>query len=372
MSSSTTPMYVVFNDVTGEIQEVETPPNFGDPNVALQSSVSNAYTGGTAASTAGAAAVTTSETPTPATLGDPAAACTVAANTAGLDPATQASIQQALGPMTGLGAIPNMLSSMSSHATNVLNRPTEIMRSVDRVFQPDDVGSPNRCSSLGDFIGSIQGKFNSALTKMATGLGQLANALISVPVAIIQGFTAATSALLAAITSGITSVINAAIKVVGTATNAVLGGLGSAISGVVSGISKAATAITAGITNEIRNVTNALNNAFTQPFRLTIPNSNRCLANAVAAAPENTSQQAVVAGHGGVEPQPPPPTTTTDQPPSTPPPRSPDVLPRYDSPTAWVNGRGYPVNADGTPYQATQQELWRMGLDGSPGPMNAA
>ena len=394
MSDSSTVMYLVYNDITGEIVETPNPPNFRNPNAALQKQCRDAYNGPSAGSSVGAASAN-SGAPTPAQLGDPATACTVAAST-GLDAATQERVNQALGPMPGLGGVPSMLSSMEDHANMVLNRSVEVMRSIDRTFQPDDVNSPIRCAEIRDFIGSIQGKYNDTLSQITRGLNNITNALVSVPMAVLGAFSAATSALVKAITSGVSTVINAAIKVVGLATNAVLGGVSKAIQGVFNGIGGAVSKITAGITAEKNNVLDALNKANQDPFRLAVPNTNRCLANAVVKAPENNvnptstttpadtgtntnsttasnpvvnpEPNAVVAAHGGVEnqPPPPPPSGTTGSGSTL----GAGVRPIVDwgHPTGYVDSRGYPVYRDGSEYPATQRQLWQLGLVDSPGP----
>lgn len=269
------PRYVVFNYVTNRVIRSETAPNYGDPNSAVQAQVSNAYTGGVAGTSLGAAATTPSTTPS--TLAEPASQVVAVANAAALPPEQIAQITASLGGLAQMGGIPNMLSGMAGHATAVLNAPTKVFDAINQTFKPEEEGSPNRCNSLSGFIGSIQGIYNSTLGAITTGLNAFTNLLVGVPVAIIGAFSAVTTALISAISSGVTGLINAAISGLNTVTGGLFSALGAAGSSLVKSISAGVSMVTSAIQSEISNVANAMNKILSSPFRLMVPNVNPCI-----------------------------------------------------------------------------------------------
>ena len=303
MSDQPQQKFIVFNYVTNQVLETDQPPNFGDPNAGLQAQVMNAYgSASSAAQSLGASASVV--TATPATLGEPAAAAMAAAQaSAVVTPETMAAIQTSMGSFAALGQVPTMISSMSNHATNVLDNATKVFDGINTEFQPEQVGSANRCNSIGEFIGSIQGVYNSSLGGIASGLSLLGNALIGVPLLIVGGFVAAVTALTTAITSGIVGAINAAVTAVTEATTAVTGAIGTTVAGALNTVATSVTSVLSGIQKEISNVASVLNAALLNPFRLVVPNVNPCLTSVLKSAnPSATAFSTDVAGRilGGV------------------------------------------------------------------------
>lgn len=271
--NSVPPQFVVFNYVTNRIEQVEEPPQFGDPNQALQAEAMAAYGGSSAGGVSLSSAVM--EGPTAATLGNPAAAAIAAA--ASLPAELASSVTAAFGSIGAIGGVPAMISNMSSHATNVLGNAAKVFDAIDTVFSPELAGSPLRCASLGDFIGSIQGRFNDAIGGVTKGLGQIANSLLSVPLSIIGGFVSVTNQLISAITGGITSAINLAIGAVTGVVNSVLGAVGSVAKGIFDAVGSAVNQVSSAISAEIANVTSALSRMASNAFRLVVPNVSPCV-----------------------------------------------------------------------------------------------
>lgn len=286
--------FVVLNDVTGQVEETDQDPSFGDPNSSLQAQVTSAY-GGSAGSSMGAAS-TTAETPTPSMMGDPAAQALAAAEaSANVSPEQVAQLRAALGGMAALGQVPSMVGQMAANAQTVLNNTTKVFAGINNIFQPEEVGTPGRCASLGDFIGSLQGKFNSALEGITSGLGQLTNSLISVPMTILNGFAASATALVSAITSGVSSAINAALSGVTSAATAVLNGIGAAGQAVLKTVAGAVTAVTSALMAEAANLTSALNSLLNNPFKIVVPTVNACMKSIFENNPATQSQNTGVA-----------------------------------------------------------------------------
>jgi len=274
--STTTQKYIVFNYVTSSMEQSEVAPNYGDPNTAIQASLTQAYTGSTVGASSLSSAVPTA--PTVATLADPAAqAMAVAESSLSVSPAQLTQIEQSLNSLQQVGQIPATITNMSAHATNVLENGASIFRAIDLTFQPTQRNTENRCNSLSGFIGSVQGAFNDVLKGVTSTLGSVTNALMAIPQAIIGTFTGAMTALMAAIKSGASQLINGAISALGKASSALFGGLGSAVTGLIKGVGAAITGVASAIKAEIENVAGALANVANNPFRLVVPNVNPCL-----------------------------------------------------------------------------------------------
>lgn len=331
--------YIVFNDITGKVEESTTPPPFGDPNAGVSNTISTTY-GGSGGSQ-------TIDLPTPSTLGIPINDVLSAAVTSNLDPAVQQQIVSAYGPLAGISQVPNMLASMSAHSTNVLNNSAKVFGAINEVFQPEEVGRPERCASISDFVGSVQGKYSGALNSIGTGLGTIAGALLSVPLGVIGGVVGASAALLTAIAGGVATVISAAIGAVSATVGVLFNAVGTVVSGVMNAVGSAVGMVFSAVTTEIANVANAIALSLSNPFRLLYPHTNDCIKNAY----ENNGLQST-AGDAFAAPV-------------TNPYRDPntgqlqyrqastvDRRPDYTSPTGWRNSQGQPVNPDGTPAES--------------------
>lgn len=278
--------FIVYNYVTSRVEETFNPPDYGDPNAALQQAASNAYTGSVAGATSLSAS--TVSAPAVANIADPAATLgAAAANSLTLSPDQLTQIQSSLGGLDGVGQLPATLNLMSGHAKNVLDNTTRVLDAVDTQFNPQDAGTPGRCVSLGDFIGSIQGKFNEGLTSITSGLSSVANALIAIPRAIITGFAGIATALAAAITGGATALINGLTEKLGAISNQLFGGLGSSIQGVINDISSKVTEIKDAITAEINNVADVINKMLNNAFRLVVPRESVCISSILQKSNEN-------------------------------------------------------------------------------------
>ncbi len=271
------PKFLVFNYVTSCMEESEIAPNYGDPNTAIQSALTQAYAG-SAVSGASLSAAVVNATPTVASLADPAAQVMAAAQSSlSIDPTQLAQIESSLNSLQAVGQIPSTIANMSAHANNVMENGASIFRALDLTFKPTEAGSPDRCPSLSGFIGSVQGAYNGVLQGVTSTLGSITNALVAIPRQIIGAFTGAVTALLGAIQSGAQQLINGAISALSTASSALFGGLGSAVTGLIQGVGAAITGVASAIKAEIDGVAGALSRVANNAFRLVVPNVNPCL-----------------------------------------------------------------------------------------------
>jgi hypothetical protein len=283
-----TPVYIVFNDITQKVEEKNTAPNFGNPNATIQQAVLTAYSGGITSSV-GASAVSIGIMPS--ALGDPASSIMTAAqsalNAGGINDQMMNTIQGALGNLSGLGAVPGMISSMMSHADNILGnmgKSMEAMMPTDNIFAPDLVGTASeltnqgKCNDLSKFMGSVQGNFNTSLNGITNNLGILTNSLVSTPLSLINQYTASAAALTQILTQNPT---NAAIMVATSALTPIVGNIGTALGsaggsalGLIAG---SANKLTTAINSEISNFAKALGIQTQNPFKLQVPNVNPCM-----------------------------------------------------------------------------------------------
>lgn len=270
--------FIVFNYVTSKAEQSEVAPNYGDPNAQVQAEASQAYSGSTSGATTLSAAAPA--TPTVSVLADPSAQLVaVAQANVAVSSEQLAQIQQSLSGLDAVGQLPATLSNMSAHATNVLENGTRVFEAIDLTFQPDQAGNPNRCSSLGDFIGSVQGAYNNTLKSVTGSLNQITNALVAIPRALIGTFTATVTGLITAIQTGAQQLIDGAISALSGASSALFGGLGSQIQNLIGEAGAAITQVQKAIQAEIDKVSAALSDVANNLFRLVVPNVNPCLKN---------------------------------------------------------------------------------------------
>jgi phage-related protein len=275
-----TPKFIVFNYVTSKIEQSENEPEFGDPNAGVQTSALAAY-GNSAGGQALSSGVVAG--PTPATLGNPAAAALAQAK-ALLAPELAGTVEQALGSLGQLGQLPAAMGQMKAQASRVLDNATQVFDAIDTIFRPEEAGQPNRCQSIGDFIGSVQGTLNSAIEAATSGLNAITNALISVPMALINSVVDTINGLVSAITSQISSAINTAVAAVTDQINSFFDSVGSQLKSLFDGVGKQITQIQDAINREINNLNAAINQLLNNPFRLVLPNVSPCLQSILGTA----------------------------------------------------------------------------------------
>ena len=270
------PKFLVFNYVTSTMEESEVAPNYGDPNTAVQAALTQAYAGSSVGGASLSAAV--SAAPTVASLANPSAEVMAAAqNSLSIDPTQLAQIESSLNSLQAVGQIPSTITNMSAHANNVMENGASIFRALDLTFKPNEAGSPDRCTSLTGFIGSVQGAYNGILNGVTSTLGSITNALVSIPRQIIGEFTGTVTTLLGAIQTGAQQLINSTIGLLGKASEALFGGLGSAVTGLIKGVGAAITGVASAIKAEIDGVAGALARVTNNAFRLVVPSVNPCL-----------------------------------------------------------------------------------------------
>lgn len=286
--------FVVFNDVTQAVEETDQDPSLGDPNSSLQDTVLSTYSG-TQSTTLSASG--TNNLPTPSLLGDPAAQVITAVESAGMLVSTELKSQllAVMGPMAAMGQIPSLIDQMKSNASMVLNNTTRVFEGINNVFQPEQEGTTGRCASLGDFLGSLQGRFNGALNSITSGLNTIANALVSVPLTILNGFTSAANAVVSAIASGVSQAINMALGALTTVANAVVGGLGKLAQAALNQVGALATQVLNGLRAEAANLLGAVNSLLNNPFKLVVPRVNTCMKDILESNPASESLNTGVA-----------------------------------------------------------------------------
>ncbi len=278
--------FLVFNYVTTRVEETLNAPDFGDPNQGVQQAASNAYTG----SVAGAASLSsaTPSTPSVSTLAGPAAELSTAAqNSTCITEEQRAQILSSLGGLGNVGQLPNTLNLMHGHAQSVLNNTTRTFDALDTQFQPQSAGSPNRCVSLSDFIGSIQGKFNEGLAAITAGLNRVTNSLVSLPATLLSDFSGSMTSLTAAINSCDAALIESLIPQLNTISSNVFGSLGSRVQSLITEIGNKVTDIQTAIITEINNVRDALNRMVNNTFRLVVPRVSPCISTVLQQSNEN-------------------------------------------------------------------------------------
>lgn len=194
-------------------------------------------------------------------------------------------VAAATGPFGVIGACTNVAGAVSKQIAFLYSNPAA-MDAIQTTYKPNDAASSTRCQSLGDYIGSAQGKFTDSLQSITGGIGKLVGGLLSIPSAILGAVAASANALLAAITGGISSVIDSALTAVTTTVNALVGAIGAPLMAVANTVGKLISGVAAGIAKEINNVKNAISSAFSGGSKpVLIPNTDPCLK---AAADQNT------------------------------------------------------------------------------------
>lgn len=275
--------FIVFNYVTSRVEQSDVAPSYGDPNSEVQASATTAYAGVTSGATTLSSATVSGVTVS--VLADPAAQLmSVAQASVAVGTAQLTQLQQMLGGLDLVGQLPTMISLMHAHATRVLENGTRVFEALDLTFQPDQAGSPNRCSSISDFIGSIQGAYNDTLQVVTRSLNEITNALVSIPTAIITAFTTTVNQVITAIQSGVQSVINQATAALSQVSNQLFGGLSAQIQGLIREAGAAITQVQQAIQSEIDRVNAAISDVTNNLFRLVVPNVNPCLRNILSVS----------------------------------------------------------------------------------------
>jgi phage-related protein len=270
--------FIVFNYVTSRVEQSDQAPTYGDPNSEVQASATTAYAGATSGVTTLSSATVSGATVSQ--LADPAAqVISIAQASVAVSAQQLTQLQQTLGGLDLVGQLPATLSSMQAHAANLLENGTRVFEAIDLTFQPDQAGSPTRCSSISDFIGSIQGAYNDTLQGVTRSLNEITNALVSIPTAIITAFTTTVNQVITAIQSGVQSVINQATAALSQVSNQLFGGLSAQIQGLIREAGAAITQVQQAIQAEIDRVSAAISDVTNNLFRLVVPNVNPCLRN---------------------------------------------------------------------------------------------
>lgn len=172
-------------------------------------------------------------------------------------------------------------SAAIAHHDFVTSNASLVTRSLNATVQPDKVNSPNRCSSIGDYLGSLQGKFTSTLSSLFSNLTSFVKGILSVPQQIFSAVNSAIGAVVGAITSGIKSVVGFAVAGLKTAFGAVKTALGP-ISNLAGKVSSGISSLASGIASEATKIKSAISTFISNTFNITLPNASPCLKDAIS------------------------------------------------------------------------------------------
>ena len=214
----------------------------------------------------------------------------------GLTGGLLSSATSALATLSPFSGAPQLVDQMKSHVDFISNNQVRVYNAINQKIDPTNTNNPNKCSNLGDFIGFMQGGFNSILSTISNGLTNIIGALGNITSSILGGFTNAISSLTNAIATGVNSLIQTAIGGLHLATGLIttaLGPVGKLLNGLTSDIGSLAS----GIANEAANIISAIGSQFSGPFLSGISNSNICMR---LAQTTETATKPLLVGSDGI------------------------------------------------------------------------
>lgn len=200
------------------------------------------------------------------------------------NPDAQRAVQQSLGPLQAVGQIGGFGTLLASHRDRIVDDGTRIFRAINDFFQPGRAQDPSRCATVGDYIGTIQGRYNDTLGSITSAIGQFVGALVSIPARIIGAITSAISGLIGAVVGGISSVVQAAAGVVSSAVGVLTGAI-SGVSSLLGTIGAGISQVTGAVARETQNITTALTSGFASGFSRSVSGVNPCVAAAQQGSP---------------------------------------------------------------------------------------
>jgi hypothetical protein len=203
------------------------------------------------------------------------------------NPEIQQVVDQTLGGAGGIGALASFGDFgkiLAAHRDRIVSDGTRIFRAINEFFQPGRSQEPSRCATVGDFIGTVQGRYNSTLSSITGALGELVGAIVSIPARIIGAFTSAVSGLIGAVVAGIRAPIQLAVGALRGAVGLLTGAIGAA-NGLISQIGAGISQVTGAVSREAQNITTALTSGFSRGFSRSVSGVNPCVAAAQSGAP---------------------------------------------------------------------------------------
>lgn len=186
------------------------------------------------------------------------------------------SATSAIGSLSVFSSAPKLADAMENQIKLTASNQTLIYNAASQQLDPTNQNKTNKCSSMSDYIGAMQGKYNSALSTITKGLSSILGVIGSITSSILSGLTSAISALTSAITSGINAVIQVAIGGLKLATGLITTALGP-VAKLLNGISSAIGSVASGIAGEAANIVSAVGKQFAGPFMSAISNCNSCM-----------------------------------------------------------------------------------------------
>lgn len=200
------------------------------------------------------------------------------------NPDAQQALQQSLGPVQNVGLIGGFGALLASHRDRIVDDGTRIFRAINDFFQPGRAQDPSRCATVGDYIGTIQGRYNDTLGSITSAIGQFVGALVSIPARIIGAITSAISGLIGAVVGGISAVVQVAAGVVRSAVGVLTGAI-SGVSSLLGTIGAGISQVTGAVARETQNITTALTSGFASGFSRSVSGVNPCVAAAQQGSP---------------------------------------------------------------------------------------
>lgn len=186
------------------------------------------------------------------------------------------SATSAIGSLSVFSSAPKLADDMEKQIKLTASNQTLIYNAASQQLDPTNQNNPNKCASMSDYIGAMQGKYNSALSSITSGLGSILGVIGNITSSILGGLTSAISALTNAIATGINAVIQLAIGGLKLATGLITTALGP-VANLLGGISSAISSVASGIAGEASNIISAVGKQFAGPFTTAISNCNTCM-----------------------------------------------------------------------------------------------
>lgn len=239
---------------------------------------------------------TVTSTPSAQTMSSTAAAHTDAINSSGLTGDFLAQAQAAIAPLNIFTGAPMLASQMSDHINNISFNQVRVYNAASQQVDPNNKNNPNKCSSMSDYFGTMQGKYSSALSTIASGISSIMSAISGVTSSVIGGISSAITAITTAVQTGVNALIKVAVSGLSIAMGAFTKALGAAGS-LISGVSSAIGSVASAVTNEASNIISAVGKQFAGPFKSGISNSNPCMKDAQTTT---TATTPLVVGANGL------------------------------------------------------------------------
>ena len=197
---------------------------------------------------------------------------------------------------SSVSGAPAIADNLDKQLRLTASNQTLIYNAASQQLDPTNTNNPNKCSSMSDYIGAMQGKYNSFLSTISSGFTKILGVIGNITSSILGGLGSAISALTNAIATGVNAVIQIAIGGLKLATGLITAALGP-VTKLISGITSAIGSVASGISSEASNITSAVGKQFSGPFTSVISSCNPCMK---AAQTTETATKPLLVGSDGI------------------------------------------------------------------------